>query len=224
MFPRPQCIVFDAVGTLIQSRQDVAAVYHRLGTEFGFRVEQPIVRQRMLAAMVKQFGGEKSSEQDDRLRWRNVVCDVFSTDNRSGEPLFAALWQYFAEPENWCLCDDVEETWSELLARGCKVAIASNFDRRLNAILAKLPPVNQATKVFISTELGYRKPSRQFFDAIQQRLNLSGHELWMVGDDERADLQGASNAGWCSLRIDRELREDNLPVIHRLTSILPMLA
>ncbi len=221
---RPQWILFDAAGTLLRADPDVTSVYQQMGCQHGFSLSQQEIRQGLAHAWAEHFRDRTTSEEQERRCWRNVVCDVFATDDRRGEPLFEALWQHFALSHHWRLFDDVALTWNWLAKNGFQLGIASNFDQRLFQILAGLAPLDQAARVFASTHIGHRKPSRSFFRHIESELGLAAHRLLLVGDNRTADYEGALAAGWQALHVDRSLAIDSRPMIQSLTSIIELLA
>ena len=56
-------------------------------------------------------------------------------------------------------------------------------------------------KIFASSELGWRKPAPQFFQAVESRLQKEPESLLLIGDDPRLDIAAAKAAGWKSMRI-----------------------
>jgi len=59
---------------------------------------------------------------------------------------------------------------------------------------------------FLSAETGLLKPETAAFEAVQKRMGLFPGELAMVGDSWHDDIEGALNAGWTALWINREGR------------------
>jgi putative hydrolase of the HAD superfamily len=49
--------------------------------------------------------------------------------------------------------------------------------------------------VFCSKEIGFQKPSKEFFQSILKRLDLDPKEIVFIGDDIEKDVYGASNVG-----------------------------
>lgn len=198
--PLPKWIVFDAADTLIRPEPSVATVYQNVAQQFGVTISCESIKQRFQPAIQKHFDEAESSEQLDHQRWRNLVFDVIGSKN---EQLFAKLWEHFADVANWRLYDDVSRVWQQIQQRGIGLAIASNFDARLLKIVDGLSPLNQSQHIFISSQIGYRKPSVHFFREIASRLNVDADELLMIGDSRHADFQGARDAGWQALHLDR---------------------
>jgi putative hydrolase of the HAD superfamily len=76
---------------------------------------------------------------------------------------------------------------------------ADSRSREVRGALAHVGLNDYFEAVFTSGELGCRKPSSAFFQAIQSVLGLNPAQTAMVGDDYRVDVLGAHQAGWVSL-------------------------
>jgi putative hydrolase of the HAD superfamily len=194
-------ILFDAVGTLIYPDPPVAEVYYAAGRRFGSQSE--IEARFRLALAAGQTGGP-TSEANERERWRRIVRQVLDDVTTQRDALFEAMWNHFAQPQHWRLYDDAAATLEPLRGCGWKLGIASNFDSRLNNIVAGHPPLRSCDAVFVSSEVGYTKPDSRFFKAIEQRLQTHPGQILLVGDDEAADVQGATSAGWRVLLLKRD--------------------
>lgn len=208
-------VLFDAVGTQIYPDPPVAAVYASAGRRIGVQIGEEEIRSRFHAAFARQemidrrLHGLKTNPERERNRWREIVGDVFADAvlaPRQRDELFESLWNHFAQPENWRLYDDVGPCWQTLESRGLTIAIASNFDDRLEAIAQQIPPLDRAKRLFISARIGHRKPATEFFRFIERELEISPAELLSVGDNPENDYDGALAAGWQSILLDREGR------------------
>lgn len=225
--PRLQAVVFDAVGTLVHADPPVAEVYHLAGWQHGSQLSYDEVARRMRAAFAASEAGEgldrnATSEPLERERWRRIVASVFDDVTDAGEALFRSLWQHFAQPEHWRMYDDVAIVLHELAHRGMRLAIASNFDRRLHAIVQADPALRRCERCFVSSEVGHPKPDRRFFTAIERELGLLPEELLLVGDDWINDILGAQAAGWRTVWLQRQ-RAASSQALHTLTELLVML-
>ena len=205
-----RAILFDAVGTLIRPEPAVAAAYHRAGRRYGSRLTEAELRARFHSAFARLEAEDaterrnRTDEPRERQRWRRIVAEVFD-DVAEQEELFGDLWEHFASPANWRLFDDAAECLRRLSQRGELVlGIASNFDQRLERIVAAFPGLSAARHVFVSSQLGFRKPAHGFFSAIEQALKLSPQEILLVGDDHANDYLGATAARWQAILIDRD--------------------
>lgn len=205
-----RAVLFDAVGTLIRPEPKVAEAYlsaaRRFGADRGLSTSQ--VESRFHAAFARQEALDRAAnwitdEARERRRWQDIVAEVFA-DPPHGPQLFDALWDHFAHAENWALIDAAREKLAAARNAGLIVGVASNFDARLRRILADLPDLNPNARenAFLSSEIGWRKPSPNFFRAIEAALHLSAAELLLVGDDEANDHQAARTAGWAAERVE----------------------
>jgi len=198
IFKNVRAVVFDAVGTLIEADPPVASVYHAVGARVGSALSEEDLSIGLATSVREHFRGEHSSEQLERQRWSQVVADTFH-DVPDTSILFDELWEHFAQARNWSVVDGADLLWQQLEARGYKIAIASNFDMRLLRISKHLPPLDRASSIFVSSQLGYSKPHRRFFRGVEQSLRLAPHELLMIGDSRANDYDGARQAGWQAL-------------------------
>jgi len=204
----PRALLFDAVGTLIRPEPSVAAAYARAGLRHGVEIAEQEISQRFRRAMARQDEidrtrhGGRTDQAREIERWRGIVADVFAPSPQV-EPIFDDLWEHFASTANWRLFDDAADAWRRLAAAGVRLAIASNFDDRLERICAALPPLIDCPHVFVSSRIGWRKPHSEFFATIAAAMNLAPSDLLLVGDDLENDYQAATAAGWQAILLDR---------------------
>jgi putative hydrolase of the HAD superfamily len=210
--PSVRGVLFDAVGTLLYADPPAPAVYAAAAAEFGLRLDEVTVERRFLDAFRQHHGasqdcetgeGSRTTSQSRELeRWRAIVAAVFP-ELPSTEMVFAKLWDHFALRASWRLYDDVAACWRRLSARGLLLGIASNFDDRLLAVCRGLPPLAACRHVFVSSQIGFRKPDPRFFRSIERLLDLTPRELCLVGDDWESDCLAAASAGWQAVCLDR---------------------
>jgi putative hydrolase of the HAD superfamily len=204
-----RAVLFDAVGTLIAPDPSVAVAYREVGRQFGCQLSESEIHDRFRRAFARQEQEDiarhalRTSEDRERDRWRQIVADVLD-DVSDQTGLFAALWAHFADPRHWRLYDDAAE-WLSRHGSGLPLGIASNFDARLEGIVAHLGPLAAAKpRLFLSTRLGVRKPHPDFFRGIERELRLSAAELLFVGDHPQHDARAAREAGWQAVLVDRD--------------------
>jgi putative hydrolase of the HAD superfamily len=211
-------VLFDAVGTLIYPDPPVAAVYASAGRRIGVQIGEEEIRSRFRAAFARQemidrqLHGLKTNPERERNRWREIVGEMFADAislPRHRDELFHELWEHFARPKNWRLYDDVGPCWQALESHGLTIAIASNFDDRLEQIAQQIPPLDRAKRLFNSARIGHRKPAAEFFRFIERELEIPPAELLSVGDNAENDFEGALAAGWQSILLDRDRRRDS---------------
>lgn len=215
-----ECILFDAVGTLIYPAPPVAEAYYAIGQKFGSRLTVDELQSRFRAALLAhQSCGGPSSEANERDRWRHIVHIVIDDVSIDREALFENLWQHFATPESWRSYEDVAAL-TELRRRGYRVGIASNFDERLFRIAAVHLPFAAREAIFVSSNVGFTKPDPRFFRTIGKQLGMSSQKIALVGDDEISDVQGATTAGWKAIRLDRSGSVASPQTIRSLIEVL----
>jgi len=232
-----EAVLFDAVGTLIHPAKPVAEVYAAAGHRQGIDLHVDEIEIRFRKAFAKQeqrdtpWEDGRTSEAHERRRWHAIVADVFDRPKRL-ETIFEELWDYFAQDAAWRLDADAPEVIQRIRDSGRMVDVASNFDRRLRAIAKSFPPLD-ACRLFISSELGWRKPRRTFFRKIEAMLSVPASRLMMIGDDVTNDFRGARHASWQAVLLHRDdhtgsvtpdaMEATVVPRIDRLTNVLEML-
>ena len=107
---------------------------------------------------------------------------------------------------------------------GLSVCVGSNFDSRLRGVVQGLPELGPCLdSLIVSSEVGYRKPHRRFFEAVCNHLGLPAHQILCVGDDSENDVRGAIRAGLSGILIDRAgNRPVDLPHVPVLTALVEM--
>ncbi len=202
LFRGIRTVVFDVVGTLIEPAPSVARAYQNAGRRQGVELSEPEIARRFSRAWARQEAADAAanpafatSRQREHDRWRLIVEEVFE-QTPAAAAIFADLWEHFGRPESWqpvpagCrLLEAARET-------GLEVAVASNFDERLKPLARLVEPLVNIEQVFASSELGWRKPAPEFFQAVEARLNRRPGDLLLIGDDPRLDLTAARAAGW----------------------------
>jgi putative hydrolase of the HAD superfamily len=195
-------VVFDVVGTLVEPDPPVADAYRAAAARHGVVVDPGEIRRRFTAAWRRQERADAAaspayatSRGREAGRWRAIVAEVFGDVPAAGA-IFADLWDHFARPEAWRPTGAGPELMRAAIESGVVVALASNFDERLLPIAAAVEPLRRARHVYVSSEIGWRKPAPEFFRWIESRLSARPGEILLVGDDPDADIAAARRAGW----------------------------
>lgn len=213
-------VLLDAVGTLIHVRPSVAEAYWQVGSRHGSQLAVNDIRSRFETAFARNHDGGATCEDRERERWRTIVCEVLSDLSHAGEIPFQELWELFAQPEQWSLFPDVDPVWQQLKTQGFQIGIASNFDSRLRPICDALPPLHRADFCFVSSEVGFPKPHPEFYRRVQQALGASSSEILLVGDSFSNDVEGARQAGWQAIHLERNPMGKTGSVTHESISSL----
>lgn len=228
--PTPQrfrAILLDAVGTTIYPAKDVSRTYAEYGRRHGSALNADAIRGRFRETFRRQeeldrAHGHATSEPRERERWRAIVGDVF-LDVENLDRLFQELWEHFASPGAWRAFPDVGPFLAAAGERGIQVILASNFDARLRGIVPGLPDLQGVSGIAISSEIGWKKPSREFYRHILSEWGLAPQEVLAVGDDRTNDYDGARAAGMTSYLVDRSVQSGGEFSVRSLDQLIPML-
>lgn len=201
-----QAVVFDAVGTLLFPDPPAPAVYARVGRRHGSRLTAEEIGPRFAAAFAREEDadrglGLRTSEGRELERWRRIVAGVLD-DVADLKPCFEELFEHFARPDAWRCDPEAGPVLDWLAGRGHGLALASNYDSRLRRVAAGRPELRPLHHLVISSEVGWRKPAREFFVALGETLGREPGQLLFVGDDPANDYDGARAAGLHAVLLD----------------------
>lgn len=209
-------IVLDAVGTVITPHPSVKSIYTEIGRKYGSELPEDEVDRRFRAVFraTERNGARqlpdlgdadawKTSEAAEYGRWREIVATVLD-DVHDLAACFDDLFAHFARASAWRVYPDVGPALNSLQERGFELALASNFDARLNTVCDGIPDLAPVSRRHISSLVGVRKPARAFFEAIVSAHRLSPSEVLMIGDDPINDVEGARACGLRAIRINRK--------------------
>jgi putative hydrolase of the HAD superfamily len=201
-----RAVLFDAAGTLIETREAVGETYARMARDHGvdlpaWRVDDAF-RRIFRQAPPREHSAAEPAEIDrrDRAWWRALVRSTFlaadSTIRFSDfDAFFDALYRAFAEPAVWRRRTGARRALRELRSRGVATGIVSNFDRRLPALLAGLELAPLLDIVVLPSDAGALKPDPRIFAWALERLGVPAAHSVFVGDQAIPDLDGARAAG-----------------------------
>jgi putative hydrolase of the HAD superfamily len=214
-------VFFDAGGTLIHAQPAPGVVYAEVGRRFGSRIEAATASQRFRSAFSRRAGAEAlaTSEATEDAFWRSVVAEVLD-DVSDFEACYRTLWAHFASAAAWQVDAAAGPVLEDLAARGLHVGVCSNFDSRLRTILAGKPALAAVRSIVISSEVGWRKPAPEFFQAVVQVAGVSPEQIVVVGDDRAHDYDGARAAGLAAILLDPGGRADGVERIGSLPELL----
>src|SRR5262249_4446979 len=136
----------------------------------------------------------RTSERRELDRWRTIVARVLD-DVSEPEACFRELYDHFARPTSWRCAPGTAAIVSDVARRGYGLALASNYDHRLRSVTAGREELRPLGRLIISSEVGWRKPSRHFFEEVCAKLQLPAEQILFIGDDPENDLRGAQRVG-----------------------------
>lgn len=207
---RPRALLLDAMGTLIGLRHSVGTIYAQRADRHGIRVSAAAIDRCFLDVMRQapplafpDLEGEALLEAE--ITWWGARIDA-AFERAGGAPappaLHRDLFERFADPSLWRTFDDVPrylEAWS---TAGLDLAVVSNFDSRLSAVLEGLGLRSWFKAVVVSSSAGAAKPSPRPFRLALEALEVDARHTWHVGDSPE-DIEGARAAGLRCLIVRR---------------------
>ena len=175
-----KAVVFDAVGTVIIPAVSAPQVYAAAATRYGLDADPDAILARFLAAFRAEEATDDradwvTSEEREVARWRAIVAGTLP-----GAPagVFDELYAHFARPDAWAVPADAPATFAALAARGLRLGLGSNYDSRLDAVVAGRPELAPLRGcVVVSSRVGVRKPGRAFFDRVCADLGCDPAEV-----------------------------------------------
>jgi putative hydrolase of the HAD superfamily len=216
-------VLLDAGGTLFTERETRDAIYARALSERGVpATEEQVARVRMTVhdGMPGQLDGQPPYTDDwFREFIRRLLVELGA--DLDAEELRAALADHFSRPENFVVFSDVLSTLDDLLERGLRLGVVSNWSDRLEGLIDGLGLRRHFEVVVISAVVGSTKPDPGIFRHALRRLDVPAEQALHVGDHPVNDLAGARRAGLAALLIDREGRSPTGPDVLRSLEELP---
>jgi len=212
----------DAGGTLFEVAEPVGETYARLARAAGFAVGAGAMAEGFRRATAAspplarpaRFAGELLDFE--RTWWRAVVTATLAHALGAPPParraadverFFDAAFAHYARAEAWRLYPEVRGVLADLARRRLPLAVISNFDRRLHDVLAGFGLRDAFAAVLVSSEVGAVKPDPAIFaHALQELSGVPAAACLHVGDSAHEDCQGALDAGWQAVWLDRSGR------------------
>jgi putative hydrolase of the HAD superfamily len=223
-------VTFDIGGTLLYSDPSPAELYathlSRLGRRVGADEVAPVFAAAWVEMQRRSAPGRdryRSLPGGERAWWGGFVREVLARLDHDApwERLLDELYAAFSDSRVWRTFPGALETVVELAARGLGLAVISNWDRRLPAILRGLELDTHFRVITVSSLVGVEKPAAAIFARTLAELDVPAGRALHVGDSPFEDYAGASQAGMAAALIDREDRFAGQP--YRRVRSLPAL-
>ena len=194
-------ITFDAGNTLIRLSRPVGVTYAAVAKCFGAELNPIDLEHGFRAAWktVPRLPDLPGPRPDDgRSWWRDVVIQTLENARAEVEPFddfFDAVYHEFTLAGVWRLEPGALELLQDLRQAGFRLGIISNFDLRLREILKHVGVLDLFEQIIVSSQVGAEKPSPRIFEEALRRFAVEPAELLHVGDEEKADGEGARALG-----------------------------
>ena len=199
MSQRYDTVLFDADNTLFDFDAAEAQALDLTLEAYGYPVDG---RSRDCYLAVNRDLWERFDRGEVKREW--LVVERFAALQRSlgghHDPAEMNAFYLSRLAEAGCLLPGAEELCRALVP-SCTLAIVTNgVASAQRGRFARSPLKALIPWLFISEEVGYQKPQRQFFGAVLSAMSLPpSARIVVVGDSLTADILGAVNAGLDSI-------------------------
>ena len=192
---------------MFRPRQAIGHVYRQVAKRLGLKslaaLDSRAIDRAFTLALARNSPLCFPKLSKSRLRqaegswWRRVVDDTFGrlTDAKPNDAFFDTVYHHFATAEAWRREPGCRRMLAQLERARYRMAIVSNFDSRLPAVLEGLELADFFSDVVISSEVGLAKPDPAIFRAALSATGSSAAESLHVGDDFQNDFLAAKAAG-----------------------------
>lgn len=209
-------VLFDAGETLIGPRESFGQVYSRVLRTLGVDAE-PGVLDCALRATWEELGREIPPGTDryahfpggEGAYWLGFVRRTLRRVPGLADPeglttcALEGLRDAFRDRDAWQVYPDVRPTLDSLRALGARLAVVSNWDSRLPALLERLGLARYFDAIVVSHLEGVEKPHPELFRRALERLGAAPGAALHVGDVPELDVDGAAAAGVQAVLVDR---------------------
>ena len=198
-----RAVFFDVGNTLLHPYPSVSQVVREVLIAEGHVRELDAIDSLM--PLVDAFYEDRYREDDtfwtDEGETSEVWVGMYSLLSRrlgiedEAEHIARRVYDEFGRPDRWRVYADVRPALSRLDARGLRLGVISNWDRRLGGLIRGLDVGAEFATVVSSAEVGLHKPDPRIFELACERVGVEPHEAAHVGDHHYADVIGAEAVG-----------------------------
>ena len=230
-----KAIFFDLYNTLMRFWPPLDEIQQASCRELGLTLRKTDIRRGYVVA--DEYFNEANAQEPLALRTPEARAEFFAEYER--RILLAAgvdvnlkladqVWQMaMLVQKDFELFEDVLPTLQRLKERDYVLGAVSNLRRDMDALMKQLKLEGVLDFCITSSEVGAEKPYAPIFQAALERAKVQASNAYHVGDQYKADVQGAKAVGITPVLLDREgLRTDILdcPRIASLSELEELLA
>jgi HAD superfamily hydrolase (TIGR01662 family) len=141
------------------------------------------------------------------------------------------VYEEWAANHHFELYEDVADVLRAIDGRGIRIGLISNSHRCLATFQSHFELDGLVTAAVSSSSHGYLKPHPSIFEAALKLMSVAAADAVMVGDSVGQDIAGARGIGMRAVLVRRGAADQpfdgevdpEVPVIHRLHDLLPLL-
>ncbi len=204
-----KAVVFDVDGTLVALSRGIGDLYSEALRSCGVHLSPEVLQARIYSAW-RNFEGDylnvrwdfATNPAREMLLWHEFVRRVLE-DCQPGlgsrGDLISSVYSFFAAGSSRSVMPGALEACRGLRDKGLLVVAASNNDARTRQVLNELGFGSSLSLVVTAGDLGWKKPSPRFFEAVSQRIAVSPDKMLHVGNCARLDVAAARQVGMNAL-------------------------
>ena len=223
MYRSVKLITFDAMNTLFTTKHPPAKTYLLAAKALYPQLEEEsekidcLVQQNFSSVFKKYYADYTKMGQSRKTSkdfWHNLIGETL---NKSGVSLTDndmknvtnKLYKDYETTLHWEAYPEVEHVLQKLQGLKIRMGIVSNFDERLEKVLASLDLIKYFEfVVYPPVSGGIGKPDPRFYQLVVDRFaNCRANEILHVGDSLQLDYEAAEKVGINGLLIDRSNQE-----------------
>ena len=227
-----RAVLLDIGDTIMRPDPSWEHVYQVALAEYGIEVDIEQLRDALRSVFNTGGygfdGGFEPTEETSFRRSAELDQQAFELLGLPALPetFFRRLAELFLVTSHWHVFPDVYPALDALKERGLVLGVVSNWIWTLPELLHALDLVARFDFVTVSSRVGYEKPHPAIFEHALELAGVPAAAALHVGDNVRADVEGARAAGIDAVLIDRHDRTPavppGVPVIRSLDELVPI--
>lgn len=202
-------VVVDIDGTLCSLTHGVGTIYHNLLLAQGLESEPTVldgaVRQvwgTFRDTYLNVAAGYRTTHEREREVWLEFVrrvCDAAQLPYGKDPVVVETIYNAFASRAYRRIEEGAVEFLQQAHQRGLTVVAASNNDSRSKITLNELGLNPYLSDVVVAGDLGWKKPSLNFYNSLAKRMGLEPSKILHVGNDRELDVDAAQRSGFAAV-------------------------
>lgn len=204
-----RAVVLDIDGTLCSLTHGVGMIYYNLLRERGL-----VSDSSNLEAAVRQvwpgfqdtylntqnnYRTTHAREREVWLEFVRRVCDAAHIPHGRDHAVVEFIYDAFASRAYRRVEPGALDFLRRAHAEGLILAAASNNDLRSKVTVRELGLDVYLSRVFVAGDLGWKKPSPNFYDALSAHIAVPPANILHVGNDRALDVEAAMRRGFSAV-------------------------
>lgn len=224
----PEFLFFDVGGTLLHFAPSHAVVVGEAVRELGLEISAERAIDVVRAARTAHGGRPDPVDLEaNRVWWLGLFERIArEVDSDRSDQLRDELYARHRAGDWLQPASDTLSTLEVLATSGHRMAVISNWDDTLPAILERRGLLRHFEFVVCSADRGFAKPDRRIFDEALAEAGVDANQAVHIGDEFEADVRGAIGAGIRPIHLavrGNAMHGERVDTIARLAELLEFL-